>query len=103
MEFGDTIGPHIASLKPGERTRMSINKGTRVQGDSKYSFPKPSTLRQMSATELAWLAGWLEGEGSFSIKHIKGWNYASIVGGSTDFDSIQRLVELTNVGRVIER
>jgi hypothetical protein len=55
-------------------------------------------VRQMSAEEAAWLAGILEGEGSFIST-----SYCSLQVTMTDRDIIARLVAITGVGRVHER
>lgn len=58
----------------------------------------PVAVRQMSAEEAAWLAGILEGEGSFIST-----SYCSLQVTMTDRDIIARLVAITGVGRVHER
>jgi hypothetical protein len=55
-------------------------------------------IRQMSPEEVGWLAGILEGEGSFISA-----GYCSIQVTMTDRDIIARLVAITGVGRVHER
>jgi hypothetical protein len=55
-------------------------------------------IREMSPEEVAWLAGILEGEGSFIST-----GYCSIQVTMTDRDISARIVEVTGVGRVHER
>lgn len=55
----------------------------------------------ISERDLDWLAGWLEGEGTFCTKECtsKGYTYkvAAIVGVSTDYDVIERVSKLLTV------
>lgn len=58
-------------------------------------YGPPVTPRNIPPAEVAWLAGILEGEGSFISK-----GQARIQVSMTDQDIITRLAELTGVGRV---
>ena len=55
----------------------------------------------LDLNDLRWLAGWLEGEGCFSLhKQIhagKLYQYPRIVAGSTDKDVLQRVAQLLGV------
>ncbi len=53
----------------------------------------------LSETEIAWLAGFLEGEGSFSLEHHKSngsyyYDYPAIAVQSTDYDVLERAAKL---------
>lgn len=51
---------------------------------------------KISTTDLHWLAGWLEGEGSFSRCSV-GKASIRVGGDSTDRDVIQRVATLTDI------
>lgn len=61
-------------------------------------------MNEINETQLAWIAGILEGEGSFVEKHVKkggrNYYYAKIQCGMTDEDVVRRLHTLTGVGNV---
>lgn len=62
---------------------------------------RPSTLRTMSDPEVAWLAGILEGEGSFMCWVTnRGNRTVRISMGSTDIDVLERVAEVVGVGTV---
>lgn len=58
----------------------------------------PSDLRQMRPEEIAWVAGIVEGEGCITVR--KRYVQPLINVNMTDVDIIQRLVEITGVGKV---
>lgn len=64
---------------------------------------KPCTVRQMSLTEAAWLAGFFDGEGSLSqfmggrSKRHPTWILAI---GNTSVAALEQCVRVTGVGRV---
>lgn len=61
--------------------RLTVNQ--KVFGSTPSRYP-------ISASDLHWLAGWLEGEGSFML-----WkNSPVVVGVSTDVDVVQRVAKL---------
>lgn len=53
-------------------------------------------LRKMTRTEIAWLAGLIEGEGSFVVIPTK----VRLTVAMTDSDIIKRLHNVTNVGHI---
>ena len=62
---------------------------------------RPSSLRTMNDLELGWVAGFLEGEGSFCLKRSRTDRpRASIQATSTDEDSLLRLAAYTGIGTV---
>ena len=56
------------------------------------------TLPYIAEKDLYWLAGWLEGEGSFCWHYTnkRKYKYPMIVGGSTDEDVIAKCAGLLN-------
>lgn len=54
----------------------------------------------MKDIELGWVAGIIEGEGSFSLDNRQGYNYPIIQVSMSDEDTINRLLEVTNIGTV---
>ena len=64
--------------------------------------PRPSTLRTMTDAEVAWLAGLLEGEGSFLALRRKGkpGRTPRISMGSTDLDVLEGVQAITGVGAI---
>ena len=85
------------------RYRQRTNKGTRLQGPVKFSFPAPLSLRNMSEAELAWVAGWLEGEGCFQVQRASNYIYPKILAASTDLDTLEHVLKITGVGRITYR
>ena len=65
--------------------------------DSPFSHRRPSSLRDMDPEEIAWLAGWLEGEGTFGVQP---GGYPKIAAASVDLDVLERAYKLTHVGRI---
>lgn len=57
-------------------------------------------LRQMTETELAWVAGLIEGEGTFFCTKRRERRYPVIAVGMTDEDVIQKLYLLVGVGDI---
>jgi hypothetical protein len=69
--------------------------------------PKPVVVFDINPTDLGWLAGLLEGEGSFSLVHYtdrrKGRHpcrYGKVSLNMTDRDVVERVVSVTGLGRV---
>lgn len=60
---------------------------------------RPCALRWMAGTEIAWLAGLLEGEGCFSFEPGK----LAVTLAMTDRDVVERAAAITGVGTVISR
>jgi len=60
-------------------------------------------LKDMSPTDLAWLSGWLEGEGCFSTLPNNGRKFIRVCTGSTDLDTIQKAMEITGIGTLTKR
>jgi len=57
--------------------------------------PKPFIKPQLSDLDLGWIAGFLEGEGTFGRYKTNGKHaYARVVCGSSDLDQIERLQTL---------
>ena len=55
----------------------------------------------MSSNDLAWLSGWLEGEGCFHIgRQINGQHRFVVEGVSADLDVIERAHQIAGVGYV---
>jgi hypothetical protein len=61
----------------------------------------------MTAREMMWLAGWLEGEGSFSVHRsrpkgpdTKVYFYPKIQASSTDVDIIERVKDMVGCGSI---
>ena len=52
----------------------------------------------MTETEIAWLSGWLEGEGYFGI----GAGTPALIVNSTDLDVIQKATKLIAVGKLVQ-
>jgi hypothetical protein len=77
-------------------------KTVRVQGSSIHSFLFPCALKEISANDLAWLVGWLEGEGCFGINTKRGYPFPRISGASTDRDTLERVQVITGVGTISE-
>jgi hypothetical protein len=73
-----------------------VNKG------NTWFTRNPSSLRDMSSEEIAWLAGWLEGEGCFSFGGAGG-KYPRISAASTDLDTLEHVLKITNVGNITGR
>ena len=66
------------------------------------------SIRQMTPEEIAWVAGLLEGEGSFSRKKAISSSgrvlyYPQVSCGSTDEDVIEKLTEIVGVGHTYYR
>jgi hypothetical protein len=57
----------------------------------------------MSEADLAWLAGLLEGEGSFFMVRHKGYQYPKIVVSMTDLDVIERVAAMFGVAVFYEK
>jgi len=59
----------------------------------------------MDELDTAWLAGWLEGEGCFSIRKIKQgsrqYDYPIVTASSTDFDTLERVQSIAG-GKIYE-
>lgn len=55
-----------------------------------------TALRDMSEAEIAWVAGIIEGEGTFAVRNNSAW----IRVGMSDEDTIQKLQAITGVGRI---
>lgn len=77
----------------------------RLTGDVQAGVPlrrlrQPSTLRPMTEIEVAWLAGWLEGEGCFSPRDNRGYKTIDINAKSIDLDVLEHVFEITGVGSV---
>ena len=77
--------------------------------DNKYGFrgngtlgsiPAPCSLRQMEKHELWWVAGVLEGEGSFISTYIRGRYWLCIQVRNTDRSLLEALQDVTGVGTV---
>ena len=54
----------------------------------------------MNINELYWLAGILEGEGSFYIRTLSGHRYPTVLVKMTDRDIINRVKDITNLGTI---
>lgn len=59
----------------------------------------------MTETELAWLAGWMEGEGTFYGAYVKTrkdywYHRVTLRAVSTDKDTIEKAHRITGVGRI---
>lgn len=54
----------------------------------------------MDSCNLYWLAGILEGEGSFFIRKLKGKEYPTIAVKMTDQDVVERIKQITGVGTI---
>lgn len=62
---------------------------------------RPSRVREMTASEVAWIAGFLEGEGSFTASaRQRGSVYVRIQASSTDRDVLERVAAIVGVGTV---
>lgn len=74
---------------------------TLARGPGKYHRKLPA-LRQPEPTELAWLAGLLEGEGSFvaAPRKNRSDHQLFVVMCSTDRDVIEKAHAVMNVGRI---
>ncbi len=68
--------------------------GSKLCAECRWGGAEP---KDMSSDQIAWLAGIIEGEGSFLVK---GHRAATIQVVMTDRDIIDRLVEITGVGRI---
>ena len=64
---------------------------------------KKCSLKKMRATDTAWLAGWLEGEGCFNVASVNGSRMARIAAGSTDRDILDYALTITGVGNITLR
>jgi hypothetical protein len=70
------------------------------------SWLAPSTTRDMTVGEAAWLAGFFDGEGSITSymggrdRQYRAW---SLVIGNTHRGSIERCVEITGTGNLCEK
>lgn len=64
---------------------------------------KPASVVEINEIDLAWVAGLLEGEGSFCIakKKDRPSNYPIITCNMTDLDVIERLRGITGVGSIV--
>ena len=60
-------------------------------------------MRLPSITERAWLAGFLEGDGSFSASlSSKKYFYMQIIAVSTDLDSLEKIKTIIETGAIQE-
>lgn len=75
----------------------------------KLGFPPPSQLikdgdrldtSMWTRENLAWCAGWLEGEGCFRFYERDGVKSGLVTASSTDRDSIERLVDILRCGNI---
>lgn len=86
-----------------EKERRPRTTNRVQEWSSKHSFTEPSSVRDMTEIELAWLAGWLEGEGSFILQHNHGMRYPRVSASSTDRDVLEYILAITGVGTLYDR
>lgn len=61
---------------------------------------KPRTYPLLNDVDRAWVAGFLEGEGSFIATHAGGARVIRITASSIDRDVLERLQAITGVGNI---
>lgn len=82
-------------VEPDPRLRILVAEFDSLLGLVKCSACSAGILIHMNSEELAWIAGWLEGEGSFITRGTT----CSVTASSTDLDVLERVRSLAG-GRV---
>lgn len=83
-----------------ERTRARYKPFLKMVKKGEEGYRYETQVREMTEVELAYVAGWLEGEGTFLL--VRG-RYPRVVGGSTDLDTLENLQRITGVGSIYEQ
>lgn len=73
--------------------QMPKHQRTHSEPKRRYKT-KPTTIKKMNHLEIGWVAGILEGEGSFHSKE----NFLQVRCTMTDLDTINKLREVTGIG-----
>lgn len=88
-------------ISPNGERQCRICRRAARKGSAAGILRAPTTLLEMSPTDLAWLAGWLEGEGTFGFQQVNGVVYPKLAAASTDHDTLERAQAITGVGRIM--
>jgi hypothetical protein len=105
IKHGTISGYRRCRCEECRRAKAMYERGRRLTQGSRGS---KTPLRDMSEVELAWLAGLLEGEGSFLVVRGAGRVGQSVVRikitlQMTDRDIVERAHRLTGVGRLFDK